>query len=356
MLEEILQKALESDVISESQQRYYLLKYRQGEQSLSQIQQQIAQSSSLLKTRKRDYPVVYDKYVLKTCLGRGGMGEIFEAYHRDTWEKVALKKIKSAYQTSSESDERIRKRFMRECSLQANLQHPNIVKVYDYGVCGRDIFLVTQLIEGETLQQLVEREKHDARAYHQNVVPPLLEQMVKICEAVDYAHRNGIIHRDINPSNIMIDDRQIWIMDFGLAKRYDIDITKVTRSTEVVGTPSYMSPEQWNNEEIGPASDIYSLGATIYYLITCQPPQPEDPLAAAYNIINQLSPNPIASYRVPVPAYIASVVERAMAYPRAERYPNAAGLGKALKDALGKWNRKPSMFQKLTTYLRGKGS
>lgn len=354
LLEEILKKAVESNLITPSQERYYLLKYRKGELGLAQIQEEVANPSRRVRTTKKEYPL-YQQYILKDCLGRGGMGEIFEAYHRETWQRVALKKIKATH-LARDAQDIIRKRFMRECSLQAKLNHPNIVKVYDYGCAGKEIYLVTQLIDGETLQQLVEREKHQRTVYYENILPPLLDQMVKICDAVDYAHGNGIIHRDINPSNIMVDDEQIWIMDFGLAKRYDIEITKLTKSTELVGTPSYMSPEQWHNEELAPTTDIYSLCATLYYLVTCYPPQPEDPMATAYNIINEIPPTPIRNFQVPVPEEITQVIAKGMAFRSTDRYPDAKTLAQSLKSALSRWGQKSSMLQKLKSYLKGKKS
>ena len=349
LLKELLEKALDSGVISSTQRQFYLLKYTRKELTLTQIQKAISQP----RKATRRYPLLYGDYLLKDRVGLGGMGEIFKAYHKETHKMFALKKIRQGTAEDFESQEKNRKRFLRECSLQAKLDHPYIVKVHDYGSIDRDIFLVTEFIEGKTLQDFIEDEKMELERYFETKVPQLLAQMRYICDAVDYAHKKGIVHRDINPRNIMIDSEQIWIMDFGLAKRFDVDMTKVTKSTEVIGTPSYMSPEQWTGKKLGPPSDIYSLGATLYYIVTGHPPHPEDPMGAAYNILNRISPNPIQDFGCPLPKTVEDVILKAMAYQEGDRYETASELGETLAKALRKWRPKTNLSRRIySSYVK----
>lgn len=344
LLEDFLSRALERSIISPVQKRFYMFKYKQGEWTLSQIQEEIARL-----TREPAKSNVYDVYVLKTCLGRGGMGEIFEAQHRETGELFALKKIKASYGQTPENQEQIRKRFLRECRLQSQMHHPHIVTVYDYGSYENELFLVTKLIRGETLLEMVERERHQPE-YFTDLALQLLAQMKYICEAVDYAHKQGIVHRDINPRNIMLDAQQIWIMDFGLAKNFNIDITKLTKSTELIGTPSYMAPEQWNNQDIGPWSDIYSIGMTLYYIATARHPYPEDPMTVASNIINQIAPVPVREYNKAIPEAIEDIIHKAISFHPMERYLDAQNLGKEIVQNLKKLKAK-SLSQKFLKLL-----
>lgn len=333
-LAEFLRKAVHDENISPAQKHFFLLQYHKGKMSRQEIEEEIAS-----RPRHKREPVIYGSYILKNCLGKGGMGEVFEAYHRQTGARYALKKIRTTYGSTTEIQEQNRKRFMRECSLQAKLDHPNVVKVHDYGSLDKDMYLVTDFIDGETLLHHVECQMIVSPHYHRQDLPLLLAQITKICEALQLAHNQGIIHRDINPKNIMVDvDRQAWIMDFGLAKPLGPEVTKVTRSTEVIGTPSYMSPEQWTNTNIGPASDVYSLGATLYFMATGQHPQPEDPMQAAYNVINQIPPLPVEMHNNSIPEPLCLIIGKAMAYELPQRYPDMQTLGHALDEWLRQCN------------------
>jgi serine/threonine-protein kinase len=335
-LAEFLRKAVREENISPAQKHFFLLQYHKGKMDRLEIEEEVAS-----RPRSKREPVVYGGYILKSCLGKGGMGEVFEAYHRETGVRYALKKIRTTYGSTTEIQEQNRKRFMRECSLQAKLEHPHIVRVYDYGTSDKDMYLVTEYIDGETLLHYVECQMLISPAYHRQDLPLLVAQMAHICEALQVAHREGIIHRDINPKNILVDiNKKAWIMDFGLAKPLGPEVTKVTKSTEVVGTPSYMSPEQWTNTNIGPASDIYSLGATLYFMATGQHPQPEDPMQAAYNVINQIPPLPVEMHNNSISETLCVIIAKAMSYELAERYSDMNMLGQALEEWLRQWQRR----------------
>jgi serine/threonine-protein kinase len=347
LVEELLTKACERGVISNTQKRFYLIRYGKGEISLQNLQAEISRSPST-----RQYEQQLCPYRLIRSLGKGGMGEVFEAVHRETGQKVAIKKVRFSLLQDEEAQENMRKRFIRECSVQARLNHPNIVKVFDYGAYGRQLFLATELVEGETLYSIVEREKVACAHYYKNVAPQVLEKMEKICDAIHYAHQNNIIHRDINPKNIMIDKTQrILIMDFGLAKK--TDASRLTKSNELLGTPSYMSPEQWNGYDITHLSDVYSLGATLFFTATGSHPYPQEASVAFYNMVHQIPPNPVHTYSRHLPEILDAVISKAMDFDHAKRYPSAQSLQEALSECLTQWQKmRSSLWRKIKEFCR----
>ena len=340
LVEELLARALQRGVISEKEKCLYLLRYQKGELGLAELQRRISQTPTRKKNRRQIWP-----YKFIRSLGHGGMGEVFAAYHRDTGQKVAVKKIRFHALQDDEMQEKIRLRFLREGALQAKLHHPNIVKVCDYGAYGDQLFLATELIEGETLQNVVVREKSCGDRCYQEMAPQLLEKMIGICEAIHYAHENNIMHRDINPRNIMLDQaRQLRIMDFGLAKKFDIQGTQLTKSNELLGTPSYMSPEQWKNQDVGPWSDVYSLGATLYFIMTGVSPYPENPTTVLYHIANEIPPHAVQHYNKSLPDSFNAMISKAMHHCPAERYPDAQTLATNINQCLQQWKTSPKSF------------
>ena len=207
-------------------------------------------------------PCSFGDYRLIEEIGRGGMGVVYRAEQVSLNRTVAVKMILKD-QLASESE---RQRFFAEARATAQLQHPGIVPVYDVGeVDGRPYFSM-QYIQGKTLQELI-----NARAIDEREGVRIVET---IARAVDYAHRNGVLHRDIKPSNILIDEfGQPRLTDFGLAKHTDSG-ESLTRTGVVLGTPSYMSPEQASGRlgPLSPASDVYSLGSVLYHALTGRPP------------------------------------------------------------------------------------
>ncbi|HET6880363.1 MAG TPA: protein kinase [Pirellulales bacterium] len=204
-----------------------------------------------------DLPSVPDFLVLKE-LGRGGMGVVYEAHQISLDRVVALKLL-----PLGTVDRAAAQRFAREAATAASLQHPNIVPIYATGEAPGTLWYAMPRIDGESLAQLLAR--HPAGIPWQRVV----EIGIVAAEALMYAHRQGIVHRDVKPANFLQDvDGQIWLTDFGVARR-DVDAT-VTLSHALCGTPRYMSPEQvaGGNEPVDHRSDLYSLGATLYELAT----------------------------------------------------------------------------------------
>jgi tRNA A-37 threonylcarbamoyl transferase component Bud32/outer membrane protein assembly factor BamB len=204
----------------------------------------------------------FGDYELLAEIARGGMGVVWMARQVSLKRIVALKMI-LAGELADEADVR---RFQMEAQTAANLQHPNIVAIHEVGRHeGQDYFSM-EYVKGASLADLV----------RDNPLPPAraAAYIQTVAEAIDYAHRRGILHRDLKPANVLIDTSdQPRVTDFGLAKRIDRD-TGLTASGAVVGTPSYMPPEQASGQrgKLGPASDVYSLGAVLYELVTGRPP------------------------------------------------------------------------------------
>ncbi len=208
-----------------------------------------------------DLPCEFADYVLEEEVGRGGMGIVFRARHTSLAREVAVKMILSGtFATKSE-----RERFRAEAEAAARLDHPNIVAVHEVGEHGEIPYFSLRYIAGMTLAERLRMKPMPAR--------DAAEILAKVARAVDCAHQCGVLHRDLKPSNILLDEAgEPYVTDFGLAKR-DND-ANVTRTGAVIGTPAYMSPEQasGNRNAIGPASDIYGLGAILYYMLTGRPP------------------------------------------------------------------------------------
>lgn len=223
------------------------------------------QTSPLLSSREAPSllpDALIGDYEILAEIARGGMGIVYKARHTRLNRVVALKVTRAGQHTSQPE----KQRFLAEAEAAAKLDHPNIVPIFEVGEGADQHFFSMAFVEGESL----------AQAIREGPLPPrrAAELMKSVADAVAYAHGQGVIHRDLKPSNILLDvSGQPRVTDFGLAKRADAD-SSLTQAGQVMGTPSYMPPEQaeGKNDQVGPLADVYSLGATLYCLITGRPP------------------------------------------------------------------------------------
>lgn len=224
---------------------------------------------------------LFGEYELLDELGRGGMGIVFKARQKSVKRLVALKMIIGGKYPSESSV----RRFYREAAAAGKLSHRNIVRVYLAGVHDGRHYLAMELVNGMSLREIL--KQLDGRLPATIVA----NHMKSLADAVHYAHENGVLHRDLKPSNIMVDEDEVAkITDFGLAKHVDEDSSFESSSGAVIGTPSYMSPEQAasQSEEVGRGTDVYSLGAILYELLTGQPPfRDSTPVGTLLLVINQ---------------------------------------------------------------------
>lgn len=266
-------------------------------------------------------PTDLGDFELEREIGRGGMGVVYRARQKSLDRTVAIKMILSSHLAS---DDQVR-RFQAEAKAAAGLSHPNIVSVYEVGVAHGQHYFAMQYVPGRSLAQWINADDFDLETG--------LRMLVSIARAVDHLHQHGIVHRDLKPSNILIDPQgQPYVTDFGLAKMFAAD-SQQTATGLIAGTPSYMAPEQaWpGTAPIGPASDVYSLGAILYELLTGQPPFREDnPLDT---LLSLRSREPILPRRLNprVPPAVEVICLKCLEKSPQRRYPTANALATDLE-------------------------
>ncbi len=264
-----------------------------------------------------------DEYRLEALLGRGGMARIYRALDVRLKRQVAIKVIDAPFRADSDYVAR----FEREARAIARLEHPNIVGLYRYGECEGLLYIAMQYVEGEDLRSLLTRHRQAGE-----VLP--LEEVIRIlgqvCQALDYAHAQGIIHRDVKPSNIMLDEQgQAILTDFGLAL-----LTEAGTRGEIFGTPHYMAPEQAiSSAGAIPQSDLYASGVILYEALTGRLPfDAEEPVAIALKHMTE-APPPLRSLRPEISPQVEAVVLKSLAKEPADRYPSGQALIEALERA-----------------------
>lgn len=260
------------------------------------------------------------RYLLVNLIARGGMGEVWSAQDVVLDRRVAVKVLLPNLAT----DPGFTARFRAEARAMAALSHPGIIEIYDYGQADGLAFLVMQFVEGESLVSLLRRT---------GPLPPerAMRLLVQAAEAIDAAHRQGIVHRDVKPANLLLrQDGRLALTDFGIARILATD--RLTAADQIVGTSSYLAPEQVTGDEIGPATDVYALGVVAYELLAGGRPFAADtPFEVALMHVHEEPP----SLPPGVPEPIRELVLRAMAKDPADRWPSAAALAQAASAAIG---------------------
>ena len=268
------------------------------------------------------------RYVIEEMLGQGGMSAVYKATDPNLKRVVAIKVIHSHL---SDNPDFVR-RFEEEASSVAQLRHHGIILVHDFNKDEElDLYyMVLEFVPGETIQDHLKRLNDQGRKLS---VSKAMEYMANICDAVDYAHQRGMIHRDIKPANLMLTTSgQAILMDFGIAKI--VGGTRHTATGAVVGTAMYMSPEQIKGEQPDRRSDIYSLGVTLFEMLSGKPPFDADSAMTLMMMhINDPVPNP-QKLNPEVPEALVDVVNKALEKDPADRYQTAAQMAAALRNVL----------------------
>ncbi|MBI3272709.1 MAG: SUMF1/EgtB/PvdO family nonheme iron enzyme [Planctomycetes bacterium] len=270
----------------------------------------------------------FGEYRLLGRLGEGGMGVVYRALHRSLNRIVALKVLTPGDQATPAQITR----FIDEARNAAKLSHPHIIPIFDVGIHRGHHYFTMKPIEGPTLEKLMIQDlgrfAREPRA--------AVELLLPVAEAIQYAHEHGIIHRDIKPSNILIGpDGAPNVMDFGLSKDVS-EGQKLTKTGMVLGTPCYMSPEaaRADTRQIGPASDVFSLGAVLYEMLTGRPPFLGKTYYETMEHVLKSDPVPVRRANPSVPVDLETICHKALEKTLARRYPSAAALAADLRQFL----------------------
>src|SRR5262245_39987002 len=270
------------------------------------------------------------------------MATVYLAEDQDLGRRVALKVLDERHA----QDEQFVERFRREAMSAAVLSHPNIVAVYDRGEANGTYYIAMEYLEGKTLKELIV-------ARGPTPVRVAIDYARQILAALDFAHRNGIVHRDIKPHNVIIaPDGRLKVMDFGIARSGS---SQVTEAGSIIGTAQYLSPEQARGASAGPAADIYSTGIVLYEMLTGSVPFTGDtPLEVAMKHLSSV-PEPPSKKRPEIPHNLDAVVLRALAKDPESRYRNAREMDADLARIAAGLSISPATEEAATTVLSGAG-
>ena len=258
--------------------------------------------------------IIKERYEITQLLGEGGMSYVYKAIDKQLQRTVAIKTLKPNYV----EQEKFVERFKREAQTAANLNHPNIVQIFDWGI-GDEPFFVMEYIEGNTLTSIIANK----RTISMN---DILFIGAQVSSGLQAAHSKGLVHRDIKPGNIMITPQgKVKVTDFGIVSLQNEE-SDITKTGSILGTASYISPEQAQGKPVSKESDLYSLGTVLYELITGKPPFDGDtPIATATKHITD-KPEKLSTYRADIPKGIENAVLKLLhKYPK-DRFKNAEDL------------------------------
>lgn len=263
--------------------------------------------------------ILNKRYQLKESLGSGGMAVIYRAKDLMLERTVAIKVLREDYS----SNEGFRKRFHQEAKAVANLSHPNIVTIHDFGLDINRLFIVMEFVPGTDLKRMLKRRRRFS-------ISETISLLIQTCAGVGYAHRAGLVHCDIKPQNILITpDQHLKVVDFGIARA--LASIQTDEKTEIVwGSPQYFSPEQAAGKAPSPASDVYSLGVVMYEMLTGQSPfthGTSTELARQHRQVMPISPREL---NPAIPPILEQIMLKVLAKEPSERYRTADQLGRIL--------------------------
>ena len=265
-------------------------------------------------------------YQIVDTLGEGGMACVYKAFDPSTNRTIALKLLKNEYSSNTF----YRNRFLGEAKAAGHLSHPNIVTIYSVSKDdNKDLFIAMECLHGKTLEGIM-------RCKDRLPIDEVIRIGIQLANALDYAHKNGVIHRDIKPSNIMFSDENnehIKITDFGIAHVDMMGQPGLTQTGMIMGTPEYMSPEQAQGEKIGKESDLFSTGVILYQLLCKHQPFYGDTWGKRYKQIVETAPKPVQSYYPDIPTSMWLIVKKLLDKSPGKRYQSGHDLAEALQAA-----------------------
>ena len=256
-------------------------------------------------------------------LGRGAMGIVYEARDPAIGRRVAIKTVK-AHQTMGEPGE-IMERFRREASAAGTLSHQNIVTVYDVGEQDGVVYIAMEFLEGQPLDEILEERRCLP-------IKECVEIVAQVLDGLGHAHEHGVVHRDVKPANIVVNDNgNAKVADFGIAHTFD---STLTRTGTLIGTPNYMSPEQFAAGHIDGRSDLFSAAVILYELLTGERAFHGDNLSTMMHNVMNSEPVPVSKVNLHVPEPLAAVLEKAISKKPLSRYQTAAEFAAALRESV----------------------
>ncbi len=257
------------------------------------------------------------KFELHQLIGEGAMGVVWKAYDSMLRRYVALKLLNTTFGATQE----LRERFLREARAAGVLQHANIVTVYDLGEAEGQLFIAMELVEGRDLSELIESREPLA-------LERKLDIAIEVLEGLHYAHQRGVIHRDVKPSNVRImPDGRVKIMDFGIAR---LQSAEISGGGSIMGTPTYMAPEQITEGTITAATDVFAVGCMLYELLSYHKPFEGDSIHRVLYQVLTTDPKALRMVAPSIPASLERVVTKAMTKVPAERYRSAKEMRQTL--------------------------
>ena len=268
-------------------------------------------------TDNRERIVLNDRYEIQQRIGRGGMADVFLARDLLLDRPVAIKVLFPEFAT----DPNFVERFRREAQSAANLNHPNIVSVYDWGKYANTYFMAMEYVQGRTLADILRANGHVSSVQAAEIAS-------EVSAALGFAHRNGVVHRDIKPANILIGTAgQVKVADFGIARAMNAGTeSNLTQVGSVMGTATYFSPEQAQGAQPDPRSDLYSLGIVLYEMVAGKPPfTGENPVSIAYKQVHD-APQPLNQLVADVPAPVRGDRRQAARQEPRRALPDAEAL------------------------------
>ena len=281
----------------------------------------MSEATSAVEFDPAQTPVFAQRYLVRELLGKGGMGDVYRVHDTVSGRDLALKLLRREAAANASSLER----FRREIAVLTRLRHPAILSILDHGVQGADLFFVCEIVHGQDLRMEIRKR---------GVFPvkDACALAAVVADALAAAHAEGVVHRDVKPANIMVaDDGSIRLVDFGLARPEGLDVERVTQTGQFVGTPSYMSPEQFDARTVDARSDVYSLGVVLFEMLAGHAPfSASSVMSMAMKHLKEAPPAPSVS-RPDLPPWVDRLVLKCLEKEPSRRFQSAAALAEELR-------------------------